>query len=1140
MRAFESIGRFGLIFVAVVVLVVGLAACGDDHASLHVVLVSDYAPGAEVTKAQTELRRGGAADAMQQRVLARADRTLRAGDSLARGLTIASLDGLADGTYTATVTLLSRTGDRVAGRPVTFEVRGESLSITTHITVSCATVQCPAAGSPGLTACFAGTCVDPRCTPETPEHCPVGAVCTGDDACALDSPCAAGVCSSGACVAESIAGRCGESEYCARENGCAPIDGPVLPGGPDERCGTICLLPDAPCEYGYYACTTTPERGTEAVCTSFLRRPVGAPCGEGRACDEAGECARVVVADDAGMDANVEVDAALDAAVDAELPSPCTSDNGGCDALTSCEVVDGEVVCGACPSGYTGDGRSGCADINECIARACGTTATCTNTVGSFVCGCAVGYVAEDGACADVDECESAGACADGRTCANEAGGYACEAQRIVDVFVAYKNVCVRYEDGGTRCRVLDRSGVHAAPSAQYEPWPSPASRFFGLSRRYSTPTGTRSALQVCAQLEDGSFACDAADPTGHLCEMWPGGCDDTSGGTARIDAFEDARAFGFGDVGAWSNDTFCYVDTEGRLSCWGENYYGLLGRPYASLARSETPLEIPLADDVTSLAKAHAFVCAALADGSAWCWGANYFGELGLGHFASITTPSRVSIDGDVEQVAAGYWHTCVRLDDGRVQCWGDNSYGQLGVGDEIERALPVAVALPRPAMELHLAAYTSCALFDDGRVFCWGGNDNGLLGTGDTEPSNVPVEVVLERPATQISVSTHAACALLDDGRVRCWGDVVPVMAYSGADPVLRGPVDIGLERRTVDDIFYVIDPTSWITDSRSPGTGYQWYCVRYRDGETLCGDDIRSPSGLRSFDFVSVESNARRGGFGTSTCMRRRDGTLACVGENYNGMLGTGDRIDRSEPTPVELGGAALDIAMGSEHTCVLRDDHDVFCFGLNDDGQLGIDGLGDRLASSERVELARPALEIEAIYDSTCALVNSGEVVCWGGRYGSRRDEPGTDNFGKVLLEAEATALVSATDHYCALLVDGRVQCWGSNHYGQLGVPAMDTGRVLASPLSFDHPALDIAGNERMTCAVLEGGSVVCWGQSPTSVTTNHVPTVVEGLPENIVRLSVGESLLCAIDTSGSAWCWGYDFTTLIASPTRVVW
>ncbi len=93
------------------------------------------------------------------------------------------------------------------------------------------------------------------------------------------------------------------------------------------------------------------------------------------------------VVTDTGTD--VVTDTGTDVVTDTgvDVVDPCTVSNGGCDPLTTCSVADGGVECTACPSGYTGTGASGCADINECSANNGGCGAShCDNTAGSFTC----------------------------------------------------------------------------------------------------------------------------------------------------------------------------------------------------------------------------------------------------------------------------------------------------------------------------------------------------------------------------------------------------------------------------------------------------------------------------------------------------------------------------------------------------------------------------------------------------------------------------------------------------------------------------------------------------------------------------------------------------------------------------------
>lgn len=87
----------------------------------------------------------------------------------------------------------------------------------------------------------------------------------------------------------------------------------------------------------------------------------------------------------APADAGLPDDGGTDAGAWTDL---CATQNGGCDAHTTCTAdADGGVLCGACPSGFTGDGVTGCVDLDECATgeASCGAQ-ECVNTEGAFTC----------------------------------------------------------------------------------------------------------------------------------------------------------------------------------------------------------------------------------------------------------------------------------------------------------------------------------------------------------------------------------------------------------------------------------------------------------------------------------------------------------------------------------------------------------------------------------------------------------------------------------------------------------------------------------------------------------------------------------------------------------------------------------
>jgi alpha-tubulin suppressor-like RCC1 family protein len=82
----------------------------------------------------------------------------------------------------------------------------------------------------------------------------------------------------------------------------------------------------------------------------------------------------------------------------------------------------------------------------------------------------------------------------------------------------------------------------------------------------------------------------------------------------------------------------------------------------------------------------AHACVVEGL--GTVSCWGIgtghnNTYGQLGDGTTTDRDVPVRASSLAEVVQVTAGGAHTCALTMDGSIYCWGANYHGQLGIGE-------------------------------------------------------------------------------------------------------------------------------------------------------------------------------------------------------------------------------------------------------------------------------------------------------------------------------------------------------------------------------------------------------------------------------------------------------------------------
>merc|ERR1719343_673041 len=107
------------------------------------------------------------------------------------------------------------------------------------------------------------------------------------------------------------------------------------------------------------------------------------------------------------------------------------------------------------------------------------------------------------------------------------------------------------------------------------------------------------------------------------------------------------------------------------------------------------------------------------------------------------------------------------------------------------------------------------------------------------------------------------------------------------------------------------------------------------------------------------------------------------------------------------------------------------------------------MGDSLSEID-LGTGRSAKALASGYHHTCAIMDNDEVKCWGGnRYGqlgygdtsNRGDASGEmgDSLAAIDLGTgrSAKALACGSSHTCAILDNGEVKCWGMNGDDQLG-------------------------------------------------------------------------------------------------------
>ena len=390
------------------------------------------------------------------------------------------------------------------------------------------------------------------------------------------------------------------------------------------------------------------------------------------------------------------------------------------------------------------------------------------------------------------------------------------------------------------------------------------------------------------------------------------------------------------------------------------------------------------------------------------------------------------------IERISAGGLHTCAGLDSGAVRCWGRGLGGRLGygntdnVGDEDTPANAGDVAIGGKVVQLSAAAGHTCALLSSDSVRCWGLGGRGRLGYGNTEnvgddeaPADVG-DVDVGGPVKQVEAGGLHTCALLESGAVRCWGSAeFGQLGYGNTE-------DVGGERT----------PASV--------------------GDVEVGAVVRQLALGSAHTCALLETGAVR-------CWGR--GSEGQLG--YGNTDNVGDEDTPESAGNVAIGAAVEQIAAGNEHTCARISDGRVRCWGSGAHGRLGqgnTEDIGDDEfpASVSTIDIGGPVRQIAAGGRHTCALLETGAVRCWGqGEFGQLGygntdnvgDEDAPESAGDVDVGGPVRAITAGGAHTCALLESGNVRCWGDGSFGRLGYGNTDSVGDENTPASAgDVPAL----------------------------------------------------------------------------------
>jgi alpha-tubulin suppressor-like RCC1 family protein len=302
--------------------------------------------------------------------------------------------------------------------------------------------------------------------------------------------------------------------------------------------------------------------------------------------------------------------------------------------------------------------------------------------------------------------------------------------------------------------------------------------------------------------------------------------------------------------------------------------------------------------------------------------------------------------------------------------------------------------------------------------------------------------------------------------------------------------------------------------------------------RTSPTRSGTPVRVDAGAATDGWQEVATGTRH------SCGIRTDGQLWCWGFNEERQSGQTSGTYAAPSRVNDPGGLTgtrwTAVTAGVSFTCALRDDGTLWCFGTGDAGQLGQNVASTTSAAPLRVGTRADWRAIDAGYTHICGIygpaAQRGHVACWGNNGGQDRIGDNGDVNRHVPTEVTDDGVIdwqriSAGDYAsCALEATGQLWCWGSQYHVPLGAVSPIPTRY-GTAVGIDAVSMGSFGG-----CLVDGGAPSCWGYNLEGE-LGFPPSNGTGTPELIAGVTAadvvgaGATFVCVHETGGTISCWG---------------
>ncbi|MEV5002518.1 RCC1 domain-containing protein [Nocardioides sp. LML1-1-1.1] len=311
------------------------------------------------------------------------------------------------------------------------------------------------------------------------------------------------------------------------------------------------------------------------------------------------------------------------------------------------------------------------------------------------------------------------------------------------------------------------------------------------------------------------------------------------------------------------------------------------------------------------------------------------------------------------------------------------------------------------------------------------------------------------------------------------------------------------------------------------------------------------------------ATAPAQVRLSAGGQHGCRVNTDQTLDCWGYNFAEQIAQPlVLMTPYDATPTQVGAASdwVEVSSGGDsqwaHTCGIRADRSLWCWGSNRDGELG-NANGGTEDVPVRAGAGRNWATVSSGFSHTCGVTTDGELWCWGGGSFGQLGRPGGSAPAQVGVRSDWTSVSASYTHTCATTTGGELWCWGFNPRGQLGDGSTDSSPTPVREATLGTSWASVSVGAGTSCALRTDATLWCWGYNAHGETgtgaagTDRLAPTQVGTASDWTQVSATGSSgqgnhACAVNTGGQLWCWGYNLSgetgadpgTDVLVPTRI--